>query len=911
MKEKSKYVYQFGDGHADGNAQMKELLGGKGANLAEMNRIGIPVPPGFTITTEVCNSFTQEGREATFKKIKKQVEKGVMHMESIMGSRFNDPENPLLLSVRSGARVSMPGMMDTVLNIGLNEKSVAGIIKKWGKDRFAWDSYRRLLQMYGDVVMGLKPESEKEEDPFELVIQQVKDEKGVELDTDLTTKDLQELVKRFHKLIRKKLGKSFPTDPWEQLWGAIFAVFESWNNDRAKVYRELNEIPEDWGTAVNVQAMVYGNMNDNSATGVAFTRDAATGEDVFNGEFLINAQGEDVVAGVRTPQTITQSGSRHWAQLTGISETERKEKYPSLEELMPEAYHKLIEYETRLENHYHDMQDIEFTIQDGKLWILQTRAGKRTGQAMVRIAIEMMDQGMIDEPTALLRVDPLRINDLLLPEFEENALNGAPVMARGLPASPGAATGQVVFFAEDAESWVGEGKKTILVRQETSPEDVRGMSVANGILTVRGGMTSHAAIVARGMGKCCVAGAGALKVDYKKEELSVNGTVLKKGDWISINGTTGEVYPQQLPTKDPKTDKYFTRLMRLADNYARMKVRTNADSPEEAEIAHQFGAKGIGLCRTEHMFFKGDRITAMREMILSSREKDRRKALDKLLPMQREDFEGIFRVMKGRPVTIRLLDPPLHEFLPHELKAQQEMANDMHVNVKIIQDLIENLDEVNPMLGHRGCRLGITFPEITEMQTRAIMEAALNVKQEGIHPHPEIMVPLIGRQREFKQQEAIIRATVQEVFEECRDRVPFKVGTMIEIPRAALTADRIAENAEFFSFGTNDLTQMTFGFSRDDIGKFLPIYLEQGIMDYDPFKRVDENGVGRLVKFAAQKGRKTRPKLKLGICGEHGGDPESIDFFERIGLDYVSCSPYRVPIARLSAAQAFVRHNHH
>ena len=907
MKEQQKHVYTFGNGQAEGNTKMKELLGGKGANLAEMNLIGIPVPPGFTLTTEVCNYFTKHGKKETLEAIKEQVIEGVRHMEKIMGSKFDDPDNPLLLSVRSGARVSMPGMMDTVLNLGLNDQSVEGITKRWGKDRFAWDSYRRLVQMYGDVVMGLKPTSKEEEDPFEEIIQEVKDEQGVENDTDLKTEDLKELVKRFKGLIKHRTGKDFPTDPWEQLWGAIFAVFESWNNERAQVYREINDIPNDWGTAVNVQAMVYGNLSENSATGVAFTRDAASGEDLFNGEFLINAQGEDVVAGIRTPQEITLIGSRRWAKLMSISEEVRREKYPSLEELMPEVYQELVRYETRMENHYRDMQDLEFTIQEGKLWILQTRNGKRTGKAMVRIAMEMLEQGMIDEDTALLRIDPERLDDLLHPVFEEGALENANVLARGLPASPGAANGRIVFFADDAEAYAAEGKDTILVRMETSPEDLRGMNVAKGILTVRGGMTSHAAVVARGMGKCCVSGAGSLKVDYKKRTLSVNGDTLNEGDWISLNGNTGEVYAQQVPTQEPKIDENFAHLMQLADSHARMKVRTNADSPTDAAVAKNFGAKGIGLCRTEHMFFEGDRILAVREMILANDEAGRRKALAKLLPMQRNDFEGIFRVMKGLPVTIRLLDPPLHEFLPHEKESQKEMAHEMHVTLKSIREKIDKLDETNPMLGHRGCRLGITYPEITEMQTRAIIEAALHVKKDGIHATPEIMVPLIGRSKEFIQQEKIIRNTAEKVFEEMHDRIEFKVGTMIEIPRAALTADLIAEHAEFFSFGTNDLTQMTFGFSRDDIGKFLPIYLEQGIMDYDPFKRIDENGVGRLVKNAAKLGRGVNEKLKLGICGEHGGNPESIDFCERIGLDYVSCSPYRVPIARLVAAQAVIR----
>jgi pyruvate,orthophosphate dikinase len=910
MKNEQKHVYTFGDGRAEGHSKMKELLGGKGANLAQMNRIGIPVPPGFTITTEVCNYNTINGQENTLELIKEEVIEGVRYMENIMGAVFDDPSNPLLLSVRSGARVSMPGMMDTVLNLGLNDKNVEGIAKKWGKERFAWDSYRRLLQMYGNVVLGLSPETKEEEDPFELIIHAIKEEKGVKLDNDLETEDLKTMVQRFKELILQKTGKPFPEDPWEQLWGAVFAVFNSWNNDRAKVYREINNIPNDWGTAVNVQAMVYGNLNDNSATGVAFTRDAASGEDLFNGEFLVNAQGEDVVAGIRTPQEISLVGSRRWAKLTGVSEAERAAKYPSLEELMPKSFKELCSYETKLENHYRDMQDLEFTVQDGKLWILQTRDGKRTGKAMVKIAMDMLDQGMINEEMALLRVDPERLDDLLHPVFEEDALKDAHVMARGLPASPGAAHGQIVFFADDAEEWSNEGKDTILVRMETSPEDLRGMHVANGILTVRGGMTSHAAVVARGMGKCCVSGAGMLKVDYKKRTLSVNGTTLNEGDWISLNGNTGEVYDANLPTREPKLDDYFTRLMRLADKHARMKVRTNADSPEDAKVAKSFGAVGIGLCRTEHMFFEGDRINAVREMILASDEAGRREALKKLLPMQRGDFEGIFRVMKGLPVTIRLLDPPLHEFLPHEMDSQQEMADQMHVSLKSIQEKTDALDETNPMLGHRGCRLGITFPEITEMQTRAIMEAALDVQQEGIHPTPEIMVPLIGRLREFKQQEKIIRDTAEKVFAERGHRIDFKVGTMIEIPRAALTADRIAEQAEFFSFGTNDLTQMTFGFSRDDIGKFLPIYMEQGIMDYDPFKRIDENGVGRLVKYGARLGRKQNKKLKLGICGEHGGNPESINFFEKINLDYVSCSPYRVPIARLVAAQAYIRKLH-
>ena len=909
MRKSKKYVYQFGDGNAEGNAGMKELLGGKGANLAEMNLVGIPVPPGFTLTTEVCTLYNKNGKSYTLKLIKEQVEAAVKNLEDIMGTKFGSAENPLLLSVRSGARVSMPGMMDTVLNLGLNEESVIGITKKWGKERFSWDSYRRLIQMYSSVVMGLKPESKEEEDPFEEVIDILKKEKGVELDTDLTASDLKELVRRFKILVKEKTGKDFPSDPWEQLWGSVLAVFESWNNERAQVYRNINGIPGEWGTAVNVQAMVYGNLSDDCATGVAFTRDAATGEDLFNGEFLVNAQGEDVVAGTRTPQQITLEGSRRWAKLTSTPEEDRKQNYPSLEELMPSIFQELISYETKLENHYKDMQDLEFTVQEGKLWMLQTRNGKRTGTAMVKIAIDMLEEGMIDEKTALMRVDPIRLDDLLHPIFNTEALKKAHVVTRGLPASPGAATGQIVFFADEAEKWAEQGKETILVRIETSPEDLRGMNVANGILTARGGMTSHAAVVARGMGKCCVSGAGAIHIDYKKRTIAANGNIFHEGDWISLNGTTGEVYEDRIETKLPEVGGDFGKLMALADKYTKMHVRTNADSPEEASVARNFGARGIGLCRTEHMFFEGDRILAVREMILADDETGRRKALAKLLPIQRSDFEGIFESMHDLPVTIRLLDPPLHEFLPHTLESQQEMAEKMNLPLNEIQEKIDSLDESNPMLGHRGCRLGITYPEITEMQTRAILEAALSNKKKGIHVYPEIMVPLIGRLREFIQQENIIRVTAEKVFAELGDRMEYKVGTMIEIPRAALTADLIAERAEFFSFGTNDLTQMTFGFSRDDIGKFLPIYLKKGIMDFDPFKQIDERGVGRLVNFAAEKGREVRPNIKLGLCGEHGGNPESIDFCHRVGLNYVSCSPYRVPIARLAAAQANLRNN--
>ena len=901
-----KHVYRFGDGKADGNATMKELLGGKGANLAEMNLIGVPVPPGFTVTTEVCRLYNKVGKEETFKTIEKEVEASILQLEQIMGTSFGDPENPLLLSVRSGARVSMPGMMDTVLNLGLNDETVEGISKKTGNARFAWDSYRRLIQMFGEVVMGLKPEKEGE-DPFEIIIKLLKEEKGITADNELTVDDFKELVVKFKTLIIEKTGIAFPSDPWVQLWEALFAVFESWNNSRAELYRKLNGIPTDWGTAVNVQAMVYGNLNNNSATGVAFTRNAATGEDLFNGEFLVNAQGEDVVAGTRTPQEVSLEGSKRWANMTSTTEELRKEKFPSLEEVMPEVYEKLIEYETRLETHYKEMQDIEFTIQDGKLWILQTRTGKRTGAAMVKIAMDMLKQEMIDEQTALMRIDPIRIDDLLHPVFESKAIEEVHVIAQGLPASPGAASGQIVFFADDAEVWSLNGKDTILVRQETSPEDLRGMHLSKGILTTRGGMTSHAAIVARGMGKCCISGAGELLVNYKTKTLSVNGSVFNEGDWISLNGTTGEVYEGEVKTIDPELTDDLKTLLALADKHAKLEVRANADTPIDAEVARNFGAKGIGLARTEHMFFEADQIIAMREMILADDKAGRRNALAKILPIQRADFEGLFETMHDLPVTIRLLDPPLHEFLPHEPENQLEMAKTMGVSLKEIQLKVESLAEANPMLGHRGCRLGITYPEITEIQTQAIIEAALNVKKKGIHIFPEIMIPLIGRSREFIQQEDIVRKTADKVFTVFGDRIPYHVGTMIEVPRAALTADLIATRAEFFSFGTNDLTQLTFGFSRDDIGKFLPIYLKEKIIDADPFKQIDENGVGRLVRDAAEKGRAVRPNMSLGACGEHGGNPESIDFFHRVGLNYVSCSPFRVPIARVAAAQANIR----
>ncbi|MBN3036237.1 MAG: pyruvate, phosphate dikinase [Bacteroidales bacterium] len=906
-KTQKKHVYLFGDRKAEGNASMKSLLGGKGANLAEMNLIGVPVPPGFTITTEVCTLYYEKGREKVIGLIQPEVEKGVKSVEKIMGTRFGDPDNPCLLSVRSGARASMPGMMDTVLNLGLNDKVVKGLAKKTGNERFAWDSYRRFVQMFGDVVLGLKPQSKEDIDPFEEIIDHMKEEKGYKLDTELTTADLKELVKRFKKAVRERVGKEFPDDPWEQLWGSVMAVFGSWMNERAIVYRKLNGIPDDWGTAVNVQAMVFGNMGEDSGTGVAFTRDAATGEDVFNGEYLINAQGEDVVAGIRTPQQITLLGSHRWAALARVSEKERAAGYPSLEEVMPGIYKELNTIQQKLEDHYRDMQDLEFTIQNGKLWLLQTRNGKRTGAAMVKIAIDMLREKKIDKKTALMRVEPNKLDELLHPVFDTASLAGAKVVAKGLPASPGAATGQIVFHADEAEEWAAQGKKVILVRIETSPEDLKGMHVAEGILTARGGMTSHAAVVARGMGKCCVSGAGGIRIDYKKRTLTCDDVVFNEGDWISLNGSEGDVYQGKVATREPELSGDFGKLMKLADKVARLKVRTNADTPHDAQVAREFGAVGIGLCRTEHMFFGEGKIQAMREMILAKDEAGRRKALDKLLPIQRTDFEGIFEAMHDLPVTVRLLDPPLHEFVPHEEKEQNEMAKLMGIPLEEVQKKVAELHEFNPMLGHRGCRLGNTYPEISEMQTRAIIEAALNLKARGIRAVPEIMIPLTGTLEEMRLQEKIVRETAEKVFSERGNRIDYLVGTMIEVPRAALTADEIAESAEFFSFGTNDLTQMTFGYSRDDAGKFLPVYLRKGILKVDPFQVLDRDGVGKLVEMACKKGRKTRKNLKLGICGEHGGEPSSVEFCHLAGLHYVSCSPFRVPIAQLAAAQAVIR----
>ena len=901
-----KSVYTFGNGKAEGRSDMKNLLGGKGANLAEMNLIGVPVPPGFTITTEVCTAYNKEGKDAVVKLIKADVEKAMAHVENLMGTKFGDAKNPLLVSVRSGARVSMPGMMDTVLNLGLTDEAVEGIAKKSGNPRFAWDSYRRFVQMYGDVVLGMKPKSKEDIDPFEEVMDEVKKQKGVKNDTELEVEDLKLLVKKFKAAVKERTGKDFPDSPWEQLWGAICAVFDSWMNERAIYYRRMNQIPEEWGTAVNVQAMVFGNMGETSATGVAFTRDAATGEDIFNGEYLINAQGEDVVAGIRTPQQITIEGSRRWAALQGMSEEERACKYPSLEEAMPACAKDLIETQQKLEDYFKDMQDLEFTIQDGKLWLLQTRNGKRTGAAMVKIAMDMLREGVIDEKTVLKRMEPQKLDELLHPVFDKKAMKEAKVVAKGLPASPGAATGMIVFFADDAEEWAEKRKKVILVRIETSPEDLRGMNVAQGILTARGGMTSHAAVVARGMGKCCVSGAGEIKVDYKARTLEMGGHIYKEGDWISLNGSTGEVYDGQVNTVDADLSGDFAKIMELAEKYTKMDVRTNADTPKDAAVARKFGAKGIGLCRTEHMFFEGDRIKAMREMILSKDEEGRREALKKLLPMQRQDFEGIFMAMDGFGVTIRLLDPPLHEFVPHQLATQKELAAEMGLSIEEVKLACDSLEEFNPMLGHRGCRLGCTYPEITEMQARAIIEAALDAKAKGAKVIPEIMVPLVGIVEELKMQAAIIHQTAEKVFSERNDQIEYKVGTMIEVPRAALTADKIAEVADFFSFGTNDLTQMTFGFSRDDAGKFLKIYQEKGILKNDPFAILDQQGVGQLVRMGTEKGRATKPKLKVGICGEHGGEPSSVKFCASLNMNYVSCSPYRVPIARVAAAQAAI-----
>lgn len=903
----TKRVYTFGNGKAEGKATMKNLLGGKGANLAEMNLIGVPVPPGFTITTDVCSEYYDLGKEKVVSLLENEVKEAINGVETLMKSTFGDVENPLLVSVRSGARASMPGMMDTILNLGLNDAVVEGLTRKTGNARFAWDSYRRFVQMYGDVVLGMKPVNKNDIDPFEVIIEEVKEAKGVHLDTELSVEDLKELVKRFKAAVKKQTGHDFPENSYDQLWGAICSVFDSWMNDRAILYRKMEGIPAEWGTAVNIQAMVFGNMGETSATGVCFSRDAATGEDMFIGEYLINAQGEDVVAGIRTPQQITKEGSQRWAKLAGVSEEERVAKYPSMEEAMPSIYVELNTIQQKLEDHYKDMQDMEFTVQEGKLWFLQTRNGKRTGAAMVKIAVDMLRQGMIDEKTAVLRIDPNKLDELLHPVFDKTAIKNAKVIAKGLAASPGAASGKIVFNADDAAEWAAKGEKVIMVRIETSPEDLAGMAAAKGILTARGGMTSHAAVVARGMGKCCVSGAGTLKIDYATKTMEVGDLVLKEGDSISLNGSTGDIYLGAVGTMEAEVDNDFAELMALADKYTRMSVRTNADTPHDAEVARKFGASGIGLCRTEHMFFEGEKIKAMREMILAENAEGRRLALAKILPYQKADFKGIFLAMQGLPVTVRLLDPPLHEFVPHEEREQAILAETMGISLKTIQQRVNALHEANPMLGHRGCRLGNTYPEITEMQTRAILGAALELQEEGIVAIPEIMVPLTGILYEFLEQEKVIRTTAETLFAETGRRIDYKVGTMIEIPRAALTANRIATAAEFFSFGTNDLTQMTFGYSRDDIASFLPVYLEKKILKTDPFQVLDQKGVGQLVQMAVEKGRSVRPELKCGICGEHGGEPSSVEFCHRTGLNYVSCSPFRVPIARIAAAQAALR----
>ncbi len=887
-----KYVYAFGGGKADGTAEMRNLLGGKGANIAEMSNLGIPVPAGFTITTEMCTVYSKLNRQYP-PELDIQIREAMADVEKIMGARFGDQENPLLVSVRSGARVSMPGMMDTVLNIGLNEQTVKGLIANSGNERFCWDSYRRFVQMYGDVVLGLKPESKEEEAPFEVALTEKKKARGVELDSDLTADDLKELVDEFKALIRQGKGVEFPEDPWKQLWGSIEAVFGSWNGARAIKYRQLNRIPDDWGTAVNVQAMVYGNMGEGSGTGVAFTRDPATGQKIFYGEYLLNAQGEDVVSGIRTPQPVNK-------------DTQSSPDQETLEEKMPEAYKILEDIYLKLESHYREMQDIEFTIQQGKLWMLQTRLGKRTAAAAVKIAVDMVNEGLIDKKTAVSRVEPAQLDQLLHPTFDPKAEKT--VIAKGLPASPGAASGRVVFHSDDAEEWAAKGEKIILVRIETSPEDIGGMNEAQGILTAFGGMTSHAAVVARGMGKCCIAGCGALEINYKDKLFKVNNLTVKEGDWVSLDGSAGELMLGQVPTVVPDLSGDFTQIMEWADEIRKIGVRTNADTPHDSQVAVNFGAEGIGLTRTEHMFFEGDRIKAMREMILADDIEGRKRALTKLLPYQRDDFYGIFKVMDGRPVTIRLLDPPLHEFLPHEEKNQAEMAREMGVSVEKIKAKVGSLHELNPMLGHRGCRLGTTYPEISEMQARAIFEAACELKKkENIESHPEVMVPLVGTVGEFTDQKAVIDKAAEAVFSEYGFKIDYMVGTMIEIPRACIVADKIAETAEFFSFGTNDLTQMGFGYSRDDAGKFLHEYVVKGILPEDPFHVLDQEGIGELVQMGIQRGRSTRADLKVGICGEHGGEPQSVEFCHRVGMNYVSCSPYRVPVARLAAAHAVIK----
>jgi pyruvate,orthophosphate dikinase len=923
-----KYVYSFSKERVEGNRGMKELLGGKGANLAEMASLGLPVPPGFTCTTEACDAYYRLGRSKLFAAIRPEVEAALKRLEKVTGKTFGKGPNPLLVSVRSGAAVSMPGMMDTVLNLGLTPATIAALIERSGDERFVLDSYRRFIQMFGDVVMGVPHHD------FEHELDAVKKARRARLDTDLNIAALRDVIERYEKVYRKATGKAFPTDPMQQLMAGIEAVFRSWNNPRAVKYRELNDIRGLLGTAVNVQTMVFGNMGANSATGVAFTRDPSTGENkYFYGEYLVNAQGEDVVAGIRTPQQITAKGSRAWAKSHSVSEAERKANYPSLEEVMPKAFGELDRIRVQLEKHYKDMQDLEFTIENGSLFILQTRNGKRTAQAAVKIAIDLVSERLITEKEAVLRIEPSALDQLLHPVFVKASEDKAQQIAVGLPASPGAATGQVVFSAEDAEAWAAKGKRVILCRTETSPEDIGGMAVSAGILTARGGMTSHAAVVARGMGTCCVAGVSDVEINYRTKRFTCKGVTIKEGDWISLNGSRGLVYKGEIETVEPSLTGPFGTIMRLADKYRRLGVRTNADTPHDAATAVKFGAEGIGLCRTEHMFFEGHRIVSFRRLILVAetvkklREKHEavdlgalqkackddkkalaaiaqyRRALRELLPLQRKDFVGIFKALKGRPCTVRLLDPPLHEFLPQDGDGQKEMAKTMGVRPIDIKRLVEGLHEFNPMLGHRGCRLGMTYPEVTEMQTRAICEAAVAVKGSK----PEIMIPLVGHVKELANQKGIVKRTIAQVEVEKGVKIDVLIGTMIEVPRAAVTADEIAQEAEFFSFGTNDLTQMGCGFSRDDAGKFLKDYVAMGIYEKDPFSVLDQGGVGKLVEMACQGGRKTRANLKLGICGEHGGDPASVGFFHKVGLNYVSCSPYRVPIARLAAAQAAIR----
>lgn len=911
--KKKKFIYFFGGGKADGNSSMKELLGGKGANLAEMTNLGIPVPPGFTISTEMCKVFYENG-ERYRDVINGELMDNLSKVEKIMGARFGDPNNPLLVSVRSGARISMPGMMDTILNLGLNDETVDGLVQQTKNARSAYDSYRRFIQMYGDVVLGVKKEI------FEEAIQSLKDKKEVRVDTELNEQDLREIVQIFKSIVKEHTQKDFPDEPMEQLWGAISAVFLSWNNKRAQTYRRLNRIPDDWGTAVNVQSMVFGNMGQDSATGVAFTRDPATGENVFYGEYLVNAQGEDVVAGIRTPQPLNR-----------IQKERNKIDLPSLEEEMPQIYSQLLDIRSRLERHYRDIQDIEFTIQKGRLWMLQTRVGKRTAPAAIRIAVEMVNEGLITPKEAVMRISPEQLSQLLHKMFDPKAERK--YLTKGLPASPGAASGQVYFTADDASELSKKGQRVILVRHETSPEDIHGMIGAQGILTARGGMTSHAAVVARGMGKCCVAGCEAIDIDYEKEEFKVGNVVVRKGDYISLDGTTGEVMLGEVPTMDSEItqvikgklnakDSYlyqlYEQLMCWVDEIKLLGVRANADTPQDAILARSFGAEGIGLCRTEHMFFAEDRIPKVRAMIMASFSEERRKAIDELLSLQKEDFKGLLKAMDGLPVVIRLLDPPLHEFLPKYEELLVRLAElrlkggskDKIQELERLLERVEYLREFNPMLGHRGCRLGITFPEINMMQTRAIIEAAIELKKEGYKPHPEIMIPLVGHVNELKEAKRQIQLVAEEVIRDSGVEVECIVGTMIELPRAAITADLIATEAKFFSFGTNDLTQTTFGFSRDDVeGKFLPIYIDKKILENNPFAVLDRDGVGELIKIGIEKGRKANRELEVGICGEHGGEPSSIEFCHQLGMNYVSCSPYRVPIARLAAAQAQIKHS--